>query len=70
MSRHVTWNVNLFQNGEPADAWDEHNMGPAGPMKIEFFVLKLVNFHANFCLFFLLFLFYPSQPFQMGLGKI
>ncbi len=27
----VTWNVNLFQNGEP-DAWDEHNMGLAGPM--------------------------------------
>ncbi len=31
MSRHVTWNVNLFQNGE-LDAWDEHNMGSAGPM--------------------------------------
>ncbi len=27
----MTWHVNLFQNGEP-DAWDEHNMGPTGPM--------------------------------------
>ncbi len=34
MSRHcnhVTWNFNLFQNGEP-NAWDEHNMAPEGPM--------------------------------------
>ncbi len=30
----MIWNVNLFQNGEP-EAWDEHNMGPAAPMKIE-----------------------------------
>ncbi len=32
----VAWNLEhqLIQNGEP-DAWDEHNMGPAGPMKIE-----------------------------------
>ncbi len=29
----MTWNVNLFQNGEP-DAWDEHNTGPAGRMII------------------------------------
>ncbi len=34
----MTWNVILFQNGEP-DAWDEHNMGPAGPMKINHLLL-------------------------------
>ncbi len=39
----VTWNINLFQNGE-LDAWDEHNMGPAGPMKRTLTVVLILNY--------------------------
>ncbi len=47
----------LIQNGEP-DAWDEHNMGPTGPMKIN------PQFHDTYKQTFIYFVWNPMSTMK------